>query len=255
MASFRSLAAGLLLGHSVVSPAMADEVRTVEVNGMRNPELKPYRVMLAGVDAFDDYHALAPTAPEVRFRLRLNSGAKEGAKEGAVPDNLTLRIAGNQSSVVVPLTADGQFSLPRIAALLDDDADLVLNQRKGNYRWDAEVRSEGLPSNVRRLGDLRLECEVSIAVAKKEMSLWMHATITSLLLTNHWCGSRYLNYWIEHSPRPLRLATLVTGQQRVALKLGDDGRSFIGPAGDESYPDETLIELDYADADAAQEPF
>jgi hypothetical protein len=25
--------------------------------------------MLSGLDAFDDYHALAPAAPEVRFRL------------------------------------------------------------------------------------------------------------------------------------------------------------------------------------------
>jgi hypothetical protein len=248
MAFFRSLAAGLLLACCFSSPAMADEVRTVEVNGMRNPELKPYRVMLAGLDAFDEYHALAPNAAEVRFRLRARSD-----KEGTALDNLTLRIAGDQSSVTVPLTTDGVFSLPRIAALVDEDADLVLNQRKGRYRWDAEVRSAGLPPNVRRLGDLRLECEVMVAVAKKDMSLWMRATVTSFLFTKHWCGSKYLNDWIEHSPRPLRLATLVAGDQRIGLKLGDDSKSFIGPTGDQSYPDDTLIELDYADA--AQEPF
>lgn len=243
MAVFRSLAAGLLLVYFFFSPALADEGRTVEVNGIRNPELKRYRVMLAGLDAFDEYHTLAPKAPGVRFKLR----ARSGDETTTALENLTLRIAGDQTSVTVPLTADGLFSLPRSAALADEDADLVLNKRKGNYRWDANVRTEGLPPDVRRLGDLRLECEVMVAVVKKEMPFWLHATVTSLLVTNHWCGSEKLN-WISHSPRALRLATLVAGDQRVALKLGDEGKSFTSPTSDKNYPDDTLIELEYMDA-------
>lgn len=241
MPSKRWLAAGLLLALSL-PPAMADDAKTIEINGTRNPELKRYRVMLAGLDAFDEYHSLAPKAPALNFRLRVRSGAQEGA----TLDNLTLRIAGDQASVPVPLAGDGLFSLPRIAALADEDADLVLNQRKGNYRWDADVRSAGVPPNMRRLGDLRLECEVVVAVAKKEIPMWIHATVTTLLLTNHWCGSDKLN-WVGRSPRKLRQATLVADGQRVALQLGDGGKTYTSPTGNPAYPDDALIELEYAD--------
>ncbi|OEZ55120.1 hypothetical protein [Duganella sp. HH105] len=237
----RGLAAGLLLALSL-PPALADDAKTIEINGTRNPELKRYRVMLAGLDAFDEYHALAPKAPALNFRLRVRSGAQEGA----TLDNLTLRIAGDQASVPVPLAGDGLFSLPRIAALADEDADLVLNQRKGNYRWDADVRSAGVPPNMRRLGDLRLECEVVVAVAKKEIPMWIHATVTTLLLSNHWCGSDKLN-WTGRSPRKLRQATLVADGQRLALELGDGGKTYTSPTGNPAYPDDALIELEYAD--------
>lgn len=218
---FRSLAAGLLLVYFFFSPALADEGRTVEVNGIRNPELKRYRVMLAGLDAFDEYHTLAPKAPGVRFKLR----ARSGDETTTALENLTLRIAGDQTSVTVPLTADGLFSLPRSAALADEDADLVLNQRKGNYRWDANVRTEGLPPDVRRLGDLRLECEVMVAVVKKEMPFWLHATVTSLLVTNHWCGSEKLN-WISHSPRAFALGHAGGGRSKGGTKAGRRRQEF-----------------------------
>src|SRR5471032_3403968 len=250
MTMYRSLAAGLLLAHLLIAPALADDARKVEITGLRGQELKSYRAMLAGLDAFDEYHALAPNAPLVNFKLRLRDvvkdSAKDSAKDGATLDNLTLRIVGEQSSVTVPLAADGLFVLPRIAAMADEDADLALNQRKGNYRWDASVRSAGVPANMRRLGDLRLECEVTVAVAKKEIPFWIHATVTSLLLTNHWCGSHKIN-WVGRSPRPLRQATLVAGEQRVALQLGDNGNTFTSLTGDPAYPDDTLIELSYLD--------
>jgi hypothetical protein len=241
MASLRSLAAGLLLAQFLLSPAMADEVRSVEVNAMRNPELKPYKVMLAGLDAFDEYHALAPKAPEVRFKLRVS-----GAGDAAALENVALRIVGTESTVQVPVAADGLFVLPRIPALADDDADLVANQRKGNFRWGADVHSEGVPPDMRRLGDMRLECEVVIAVTKKEIPFWMHAMVTSLLLTNHWCGSDKIN-WSSYSARPLRRATLLAGEQRVELEVAKDGKGFTAPTSDTRYPDDTLIELKYAD--------
>lgn len=245
MMSFRCFAIGLLAAHFLCVPASADE-SVITINGIRNPELKPYAVMLAGLDAFDDYHALAPKAAGLRFRLR----ARSAAAGGRALDDVTLRIADDQTSVPVPLTSEGFFSLPRIPGLAPEKADLILNQRKSLYRWEAEVRSAGLPPDTARLGDLRLECEVMVAVAKKEMSIWLHATITSLTMTNHWCGWDKLN-WVSHSPRPLRAATLVTPDQRIALKLGDSGTSFTSPTSDKNYPDDALIELDYVDGAVA----
>lgn len=243
--SFRCFAIGLISAHFLCFPASAEE-SVITVNGIRNPELKPYAVMLAGLDAFDAYHALAPKAPGVRFQLR----ARSAAVAGRTLDDVTLRIADEQTSVPVPLTSEGFFSLPRVPGLATEEADLILNRRKSLYRWDAEVRSAGLPPDTVRLGDLRLECEVMVAVAKKEMSVWLHATITSLTMTNHWCGWDKLN-WVSHSPRQLFAATLVMADQRVALKLDDNGRSFTSPTSDKRYPDDALIELNYVDGSAA----
>jgi len=242
MAFYRSLAAGLLLLAAGL-PAQADDAATVQINSIRSPELKPYRVMLAGLDAFDEYHALAPNTHELRFKLRLRSGAPTDA----TMDHLALRIAGNETSVPVALDADGRFTLPRIAALADDNADLLLNQKKGNYRWDADVRSDGLPDNMRRLGDFRLECEVTVAIVKEEIPLWVRSLVASWLLTTHWCASDKLN-WQAHSPRRVRQATLVSGTQRISLATGDKGITYTVPTSDPHYPDDTLIELEYADA-------
>jgi len=46
------------------------------------------------------------------------------------------------------------------------------------YQIVPEVRTPGLPENVRRLGDLRLECKVMIEIAKEER-FCMKATAAS----------------------------------------------------------------------------
>lgn len=57
----RSLVAGLLLTQLCCLPALAEspvyDEKPVFVTVMRNPELKPYGVMLAGLDAFDEHRA------------------------------------------------------------------------------------------------------------------------------------------------------------------------------------------------------
>ena len=46
-----------------------DTTPSVEVQGVKNPDMKSYRAVVAGLDAFEEHHALAPTVPELRFRL------------------------------------------------------------------------------------------------------------------------------------------------------------------------------------------
>ena len=68
--SFLPVLAILALCHITAhADAPADTGQSIHVNRIRNPELKSYRVMAAGLDAFDDHHALAPKAREVRFQL------------------------------------------------------------------------------------------------------------------------------------------------------------------------------------------
>jgi len=240
----RSLVFGLLLAQLFCLPAMAEtpvyDEKPVFVTGMRNPELKSYRVMLAGLDAFAEHHGLAPTAPMLRFKLRPQAG-------GAVVDmdNLELTIAGDETAIDVPLAQDDSFVLPRNEAAAKDDADLVLNKNKGGYRWRPDIHSAVVPAGMRRLGDLRLECEVAVAIAKKEMGFWLRTTVATLLRTTDWCTNSMLALSTETNGS-ISAATLVGGGgRRVALEVSDDGRSYVALIADNTYLDDALIEFQY----------
>lgn len=245
--SLRLAALALLVFQLAATPALAapvpPEQEPVHVSGMRNPELKRYRAMAAGLDAFEDDHELAPDAKELRFKLRARASAAPGAL-----DNLTLHITGDTVSIPVPIAADGSFVLPRSEQADDEDADLMLNKKKGGYRWNADVRSAGVPAGMRRLGDLRLECKVMVAVAKKEMPFWVKALINSFLLTTDWCGVEKLQM-SSRADRKIASATLVDGELRKRLHLSDEGNSFVAPLGERQYSDNALIEFEYAPAD------
>lgn len=235
----------LLLAQLSSAPALAtpstDDSGKVLVNGTRNPELKPYRVMSAGLDAFDKYHALAPAAPDVRFKLRPMSGDPSVDMNG-----LALRIAGNTTSIPLPLNEDHMFTLPRSSAATEEDADLVLNKKKGNYRWQPMIQSAGVPPGMRRLGDLRLECHVAVAVAKREMSFMERAFVATLLGSTEWCSSGRLN-WGVATTRPVRSATLILGERRMAFPLSDDRMGYTALTSDTTLPDEALVEIQFAD--------
>jgi hypothetical protein len=237
-------AAAATLAMALAAPAWADapagEPQSVEIKGVKNPELKTYKVMLAGLDAFDDLHALAPTARELRFKLRARGGAKD-----VDLSNLALHISGDNTSIDVPIAADLTFALPRNEAAERDDADLVLNKPKGGYRWQPDIRSEAVPENMRRLGDLRLECEVLIAVGKQEIGFMLKAFINSLLLTTDWCMHEKMKI-NTYSPRKISKATLLHEGQRIELKITDKGLGYQPPLSNKSYPDDALIELEFA---------
>lgn len=220
------------------------ESASVVVSGMRSPELKPYRIMLAGLDAFDKFHAFAPTAPSVRFKLRPRSGAMAVDME-----NLTLRLAGDTTSTPLPLAEDHSFVLPRSELAENDNADLLLNKKKGDYRWQPMVYSEGVPANMRRLGDLRLECQVLIAIAKKEISFLLNMTVSAFVGGTNWCGVKNF-YMGTASTRTIKSATLINGEQRVPLKVEDGGKSYSSPVGHEKYGDDVLIEFEFLDGDS-----
>jgi hypothetical protein len=242
----RIVSAAVAVAQLASAPAMAqtsaDETAKVLVTAVKGPELKSYRVMVAGLDAFDANHALAPRAPEVRFRLRRNNS------DQSVDSNpLALRIAGTTISVTLPLAADQSFSLPRNERALSEDADLVLNKKRNNYGWDAVVNSEGVPSGMRRLGDLRLECQVLVAVGKKELNFVERALFSTVLGGTDWCRTAKFQYTTS-SQRPLRSATLIVGTSRIALPLADHGMSYTTPPEGDGYTDDALIELTFTDS-------
>lgn len=208
---------------------------SVEVATTRDPEWKPYRTMLRGVDAFDSNRRLAPAAP-LRFMLRpLDSVALDG---------INLRIAGNKESVSVPVAADGTFVLPRDRALADDEADLMVNRRKNRLSIRPDIRTPGLPANERRLGDLRLECQVRWTIQKDDLSFLQRNTFR---LLGGPCESGAVKTFY-FADRPVSAAWIVADGRRVALETAKNGAVFRPPLHDTSWPDEARIELHFAEA-------
>jgi hypothetical protein len=211
----------------------------VQVSGVKNPALRPYRIMTRGLDAFDKHHALAPKA-DLRFEL--------WNADGTIPraDGLGLRLAGDKFDQLLPVDAEATFILPRSQEALDDNADLVLNRKKEEMQWRPRVRSPGVPDNARRLGDMRLECEVAWAVMKDQMSFVVRTALTA---AGGMCRApmTVLSY---RAPKRLASVTLVSGERSRALKLGKDTSTYIVPLRDKEWDDESLIVYKFADADA-----
>lgn len=228
------LLAGVLAG----SAAQAQEPeRVVEVKGMKNPQLRSYRAVAAGLDAFDKHHALAPKADQLRFRL-----APSYRNKGASVDGITMHIVGKGEPIAVPLDTNGLYTIPRSEAARKDNADLILNRKKDLFQGHAVVRTPGLAPNVRRLGDLRLECQATVAIVKEEIPFYLNAFLNGVLVSSDWCNTNDFE-WEARDAQRLAGATLVWGERRLAIKVND--ARFTVPVADRSWPDDALIELDY----------
>ncbi len=221
-----------------VDPEGDGNIAEVSVSAIRDPELKTYRVILAGLDAFDEYRHLAPNAT-LKFRLSKRS---DTTNHFSTWDGLSLRLAGNETSIPLPVAADGSFVLPRSKEALDDDAELILNQKKSTTRFWVETRTPGVAPNARRLGDLRLECQVFIAIGKKELNFAMRTTFTTMLGTTDWCSAKRASV-VSPLPDWAMGATVVYGGVRKPLP--PTSSNFRGPIQDKSLPNDALIEFDY----------
>ncbi|MHA4870739.1 hypothetical protein ACXZ1M_23895 [Duganella sp. PWIR1] len=246
------IALPLILLLSVSSSVMAqsetdkpppEATQQVNVAGSKDPDWKPYRKMLDGIDAFDRYHYLAPQA-QLKFILRPQ-------QPQLTTSELKLRIVGDNVSIDVPIAADLTFSVPRDDAAAKDDADLRLSTKKGLFRWRPDIHTAGIPLGTRRLGDLRLECEVRWAVDKFDASLIKLAYLVPLGGVCHTSRSRVF----YSTNAPITGATLVSGSRRERLPVerldAKDHLRYAPPLHDQSWPDDTLLEFEFAMSNTA----
>jgi hypothetical protein len=244
----------LALGAALAVPALAadmdkEEAAKVHINALKDPELKNYRAIVAGLDKFDQLHALAPAIPQLRFQFE----GKRTLVDGQLP---VARIAADDFSIPLTPDQDGRLSIPRSQAAYDAKAELVLNRKKSEARVEAYVRTPGLPDNQYRMGDVRLDCQVKVAIGKEEIPFWANALINSILLTTDWCswfkgqtpkgGDRN---WSHTALARLSAATLRDGERSLALKV--DGKRFRLPIGDTSWSNDAIVELEFAKQDEA----
>jgi hypothetical protein len=218
----------------------ANREGVVHVNAIKNPEMHSYRAIAAGLDTFDEQHALAPAVPQLRFAVRRPGGAM---LEGDIP---TAKLTADAFSLALPVGADALFEVPRSQQAWDADAELILSRKRKDIRVWPYVRTPGLADDQRRLGDLRLECRVFVTIAKKEAPFWVVALANTVLMTGDWCTffKDQDRTWSVNVEAPLATARLREGERTLPLKV--KGRQFELPLFDNTWSNDAVIDLAFA---------
>jgi hypothetical protein len=101
-----------------------------------------------------------------------------------------------------------------------------------------------LKPDQRRLGDLRLECEVLWAIEYDDTPFIVR---NSFRLLGGPCKSSKVAMTFG-TPGRVASATIVAGERREALAVGKNRQSFRPPLHDTSWGDDAVIEFQFADA-------
>jgi hypothetical protein len=238
----------------------------VVINALRNPVVKSYRRMVASMELFEKRHHLAPAA-SLRFKLLPRNRATN-------MEAIELQIAGDSFAAALEVAPDHTFALERHALGLKENASVVPNRKAGTMTWRAEIRTPGLPPNTRRLGDLRLECEVGmqaglISIYPASLLGWIDKLLPG---GPEYCQRREPRY-LFFADRPLFSVTMIAGARREVLSVDmlyghatrDPDwkqvlrycdcevlmdRTYYAPLGDASWPDDTLVQFEYMDGDS-----
>lgn len=235
----------------------------VTVRAMRDPVDKSYRRMVKGMEMFQALHAMAPEA-SLRYRLwprRADTDLRDVA----------LSVVGDSFERPVRLAADRTFTLELDSRAIEEDASVRPNRKAGTMTWRADIRTPGLPPEVRRLGDLRLECRVGMAAGLVSRYPSLFERVMDFVLgAAAFCDEKEPPY-LFFAERPLFAVALVAGERRRTLSVGELyagmahdrapdrllsycdcaallDRAYFVPLGDRSWPDDTRVELEYMDA-------
>jgi hypothetical protein len=145
------------------------------------------------------------------------------------------------------------------------------NRKADSMTWRTEIRTPGLPADTRRLGDLRLECRVGMQAGLVSHYPSLMGQIMSLMENLLGLCDENDAPYLFFSERPLFSVTMSAGTRRQILSVGQLyariahgrapmnqisycdceallDRAYVLPLGDRSWPDDTLVELEYMDA-------
>ncbi|XLZ71250.1 hypothetical protein ABT364_04600 [Massilia sp. SR12] len=205
----------------------------------------PYKAILEGAKAFEQNRSLAPAIGALQFIVR-----PVRASVGPIPAD-AVQIRYQEQRWPVSLTPQGTFALPHPGKQFEQE-DAVLEQPDEWYTVGLWIESPSLPANVRRLGDLRLECEVGSAISMVRYSFWQRTLVSMTTGGKDVCQNPNGGYNF-FAQKPLKSITLVNGTNRLAIpstihgQYGFSGVKFIVPLGDQSWPDETLVQFEFSE--------
>lgn len=236
---------------------------TVTAKANEDPVEKSYRKMIRAMDYFERHRAMAPGAP-LKFKLLPRRRDTDMA-------GIAVEVVGNTVDFAVPVAPDHTFTLQRNRKAFDENALVIPNRKKQTMTWRTDIRTPGLPAGTRRLGDLRLECRVGMEAGLiSNHRGFLGGLVSAFLDTPDYCDRAEQRY-LFFADRPLFGVTLAAGARREILPVSqlyagaseDPGlaealpycdcevlvdRTYFLPLADRSWPDDTLVEFEYAGA-------
>lgn len=235
---------------------------TISAKANRDPVEKSYRKMIRGMDLFEKQRGMSPNA-SLRFKLLPRRPETD-------MNRIEMEVIGSTVAFEVPVAPDHTFTLERNQKAFDENAQVIPNRKRQTMTWRTEIRTPGLPPNTRRLGDLRLECQVGMEAGLVSNSTNVVGRLARVILDTPAYCDRKVPLYLFFSDRPLFSVALVAGQRREILAIdklyaaaSDDpglnndlpycdcevliDRTYVLPLGDRSWPDDTLVEFEYMD--------
>jgi hypothetical protein len=218
--------------------------------------------MVQGLDYFE--RARAAIAPNASLRFKLLP-----RKPGTDMDHIVLEVIGSTFDYEVAIAPDHTFVLERNLKALQENAIVSPNRKRLSMTWRTDIRTAGLPPNSRRLGDLRLECQVGLEAGLVSNSSPIERIADLFTDSKSYCDRKNARY-LYFAERPVFSVTLVDGARRELLPidqlyamasddpgLKDDlpycdcemlvDRTYFLPLGDHSWSDDTRVEFEYMD--------
>jgi hypothetical protein len=135
-------------------------------------------------------------------------------------ENIELQIVGDNFVKLVDVAPDHTFTLARHPATLKENASVRPNRRAGTVTWRAEIRTPGLPPNTRRLGDLRLECQVGMeaGLISEKPPTFLERLLDFFGDDPAYCH-RPAPWYLFFADRPIFSIALVHGDRREVLSV------------------------------------
>ena len=227
------LGVSLSFGQSLPSPDEAtlpnDEVL---VNASKSPFSIDAKALRRAAAVFDKDRSLAPEAP-LRFRAVDYTPKAEP---------LRIWIERDDDVETVAVGADGLLSLPQFA--FADGTRLHANRSEEALTLTPEILSPGTALHTRRLGDLRLQCRVDLALRIYEEPLYVRALMPPVSMV---CNSKNFGYGV-YTGFQVESAE-IRGADAYKAVRGDKSKTismrggYAAPLGDRSISDDAIIEL------------
>lgn len=256
-------AAALLSGMAFSALAQSPDSQSLPlttVTHVSDAERMPYADFISGMDAFERDHGLAPDAT-LRFTVIPRDRSID-------PGTLSLRLVDPHETdlpaIDIPVDSRGNFDVPRVDTLIGKDAEIRANLPAGTLHWRPLVATPNVPNDARRMGDLRLECEVKEAGGLNRPDI----PFIGRIFGNPGIKECYTDD--EHvflAPAPLSGVVLEGSDHQVLLqpeRIGESSRgavlprmytvfesylrprAFSPPLGDATLPNDALVHFEFS---------
>lgn len=150
---------------------------------------------------------------------------------------MKLELVSPTRAVPVRLDAAGRFMLPDLRG---GDWALVGRCHRGGLAVGPLVMSPGTNAAERRLGDLRLECEVAWAITREALGDLSGAFVAAPESCKSSGGAIYAT-----SSRRIRTGTVTAGAVARPVALSPGGRRYRLPVTDKRLPDTARVRFSF----------